>query len=68
MFTSTQDSKPSNKTRKDKKKERKNKRNSTHLIIGGYVTQTDNKKRKKKDINKTTYYNYDKRNIMQTNT
>lgn len=67
MPISTQDSKPFNKDRKDKKKkQQKNNRDSTTPAIGINMAEFDDKKQKKKDVNKTIYYNCDKKRQYTT--
>ena len=60
MPASTQDSKPSNKARKNKKrKQHKNKQDSTSLITG--VNKIEVGGKKKKDVSEIIYYNCNKK-------
>ena len=62
MSTFSQDSKPSNKVKKNKKKKQyKNKQDSTNLAIGVNTVEVGDKMKKKKDVSEITYYNYNKK-------
>ena len=59
---SSQDSKPSNKVKKDKKKKQhKHKRDSTNPAIGINITRVGDKKKRKKDLSKIICFNCKKK-------
>lgn len=62
ILTSNQDFKPFNKSKKDKKKKKnKLKWDSTTLAIKVNTAEIDDKKKKKRDISKIMYSNYNKK-------